>query len=142
MDQSAAVVATAFWVLLLSGGILIALSGNRPAQRFLGAIVLATLLSAATDLILPKSISAYAYLMIDTALLALALIFVIKLDSYWPIWFAGFHSITVGSEISRLIYSGPFPSIYLDVAGFWSIPAFVAMAVGVNLDKYRQNGNS
>ena len=124
--------------MLFSSGVLIALSGNRPAQRFLIAILGATVLSAASDILLPKAITAHAYLAIDAMLLAIALYFVLRTTSYWPIWFAGFHSIAVASEIARLAYSGPMPGIYLDLAGFWSVPALLSMVMGINMDRHYQ----
>lgn len=134
MDQIATFVATSFWALLLSGGVLITLSGDRPAQRFLGAILAATILTAITDIFLPKTFESYAYLMVDAMLLIIVLYYVMQLENYWPIWFAGFHSIAVASQISRLAHAGPLPSIYVDLAGFWSVPALLAMVIGVYLD--------
>lgn len=135
MNPIAVVLVIAFWVLLLSGGALIALSGDRPAQRFLGAIMGATVFTAMADTLLPKVLAAYAYLAIDGTLLAITFFYVFRLQRYWPIWFAGFHSIAVASQISRLAYSVSTPSIYVDLAGFWSIPAFLVLVIGVNLDR-------
>lgn len=140
MDHIATIVAIAFWFLLLSGGVLIALSGNRPAQRFLGAILGAALFTAVTDMFLPKALAAYAYFVVDGTLLVIAVYYVLQLEDYWPIWFAGFHSIAVAGQIARLAYSGPLPSIYVDLAGFWSVPAVLTMVIGVYMDgRFRQS---
>lgn len=135
MSEIAAIVAIAFWVLLFSGGALIALSGDRSAQCFLGAILVATILTAATDTIIPKPLAAYVYLAIDSTLLAIAFYYVLTSVRYWPIWFAGFHSIAVAGQITRIIYAGPLPSINVDLAGFWSIPALIVFVIGVQRDR-------
>ena len=137
----ATVVAVAFWALLLSAGILITLSGNRSAQRFLMAVVGATVLTAAAVVFLPSATVAYAFLVVNGVLLGTALYFLLKLDRYWPIWFAGFHSIAVASELSRLAFSGSVSEMYANLAGFWSVPALVAMAWGVSLDRAKQEAD-
>jgi hypothetical protein len=135
LDPLAVIVAVTFWAFLLSGGVLVALSGDRPAQRFLGAILIATLLTGATDLMIAKVIAPFAYLAIDASLLGLAIYFVVMIDRFWPVWFAGFQTITVASELSRLIFSGLSPERYADVGGFWAVPAFLSMVAGVTLDR-------
>lgn len=137
MDKIVAAVAIAFWVLLLAGGALIVMSGNRSAQNFLGAILGATILTAVTDAFIPFYLAWYAYLAIDGTLLAIVLCYVVKSNVYWPIWFAGFHSIAVASQVSQLIFSGKVIGPYVDFAGFWSIPALVAMVWGVSLDRIK-----
>ena len=142
MDQIAVVIALAFWISLLSAGALIALSASRPAQFFFCAILGATALTAISDLSLSQEALGYAYIAIDSALLAIALLFVMKSRSYWPIWFSGFQSITVASEVAKITHSGMQVGMYLDVAGFWSIPALIFMVVGVNLDRVKLGSES
>lgn len=142
MDQIAVVIALAFWISLLSAGALIALSASRPAQFFFCAILGATALTAISDLSLSQEALGYAYIAIDSALLAIALLFVMKSSSYWPIWFSGFQSITVASEVAKITHSGMQVGMYLDVAGFWSIPALIFMVVGVNLDRVKLGSES
>ncbi len=142
MDQIAVVIALAFWLSLLSAGALIALSGSRPAKLFFCAILAATALTTISDMSLTRETLGYAYLAIDSLLLAIAFYFVIKSSSYWPIWFSGFQSITVASELAKITHSGMQVGIYLDVAGFWSIPALISMVVGVNLDRVKLGAES
>lgn len=142
MDQIAVVIALAFWISLLSAGALIALSASRPAQFFFCAILGATALTAISDLRLSQEALWYSYLAIDSSLLAISLYLVMKSSSYWPIWFSGFQSITVASELAKITHSGMEVGIYLDVAGFWSIPALIFMVVGVHLDRVKHSSKS
>ena len=136
MGLVAVIGAIAFWLLLLTGGTLVALSGIRPAQVFLVAILTATILTTITDTIILKSVAPYAYFAIDGFLLAFAIYCVITVNSYWPIWFAGFHAITVVCEISRLMLPGSFPELYADLGGFCSVLAFLAMVFGIASDRH------
>lgn len=137
MSLLASIVALGFWLLLLSAGALIALSGNRPAQQFLTTVILATVVTAMAAAFLPSADAAYAYFVIDGALLGVALYFVLTLDRYWPIWFAGFHSVAVASELSRFAFPVPVPEMYANLAGFWSVPALLATALGVSRDRLK-----
>ena len=80
-----ALVAIAFWTLVLSGSAIVALSKDRSAQRFLGAILAATGCTTAADMMIPAALTIYAYLAIDGLLLAVALFYVVRIDNYWPI---------------------------------------------------------
>ena len=134
MNQDA-IAAIDFWALLLSAGILIVFSGDRPARKFLGAILAATMLTLVVDLSFAGAVAPLAYLAIDGVLLGVAGWYVLKIDAFWPIWFAGFQLITVASEVARLAFSGAIPEMYANVAGFWAIPALLTMAVGVMRDR-------
>jgi hypothetical protein len=133
-------VAIAFWALILSSGLLIWINGSRSARQFLGLILLASLATAAIELCQIFPFKEYLYFFIDTFLLIAALKYVLKESVFWPVWFAGFQLISVTSDLTRLILSGPIPSgpipeLYEDLAGFWAAPALVTMAIGTFRDR-------
>jgi hypothetical protein len=128
-------IAILFWVFLLSAAGLIAFSGTWISRGFLALIFAATVATAGVRLLVPASHVAIGYLAVDATLLLAALVLVAKLDVFWPIWFGGFQSITVLTEIGRLLLPGEVPAIYGDLAGFWAAPAMIAMAVGISLDR-------
>ena len=128
-------IAGLFWVLLIASALLIAINGNPTARGFLVWVVLASASTAAVDLYASASVAPYCYLIVDGMLLLIAFRHVVTQPVYWPIWFAGFQSITVASELARLILPGPLPAMYANVAGFWAVPALVTMAVGTAKDR-------
>jgi hypothetical protein len=127
--------AVAFWILLISAGLLICINGPAVARRFLGLIILASIGTAAVDLLVSAALAPYAYLTIDGLLLIAAVIYVLKERVFWPMWFAGFQMIAVVSHSARLILSGPIPAMYAQLAGFWAVPALISMAIGTVMDR-------
>lgn len=130
--------ALCYWLIFLSAAVVVAMNGSRSARRFLGALLLATLATLAVRFTLDESQAAFGYLIIDIGLLLLVLGLALRLDVFWPMWFAGFQLITVASEFGRIILPGPVATFYGDLAGFWAVPALLSMAIGTVKD--RQEG--
>ena len=128
-------IAIAFWVFLLSASLIILASGQRHERYFLAAVVVATALTFVAQSIWGGREAYRIVFAIDIALWLLALIYVAKSARYWPIWFAGFHSITVATELGSMIFPGAMPGLYIDAAGFWALPALGFMAIAVTLDR-------
>ena len=75
----------------------------------------------------------------DATLLLITLAIVKSTQSYWPIWFAAFQTITVATGLAQFIYPNLVPGIYIMASGFWSLPAIGAFVVGVLCDKRRRD---
>lgn len=113
--------------MIVAGGIL-----ERSFAAFL-------FICAATTYVLNASLGwsrALPYVtVVDTILLAVVLVIVAKSKRHWPIWFAGFHAVAVATGFAQLFFPNETPGIYIMMAGFWSLPALIAAAIGVFLDK-------
>ena len=72
---------------------------------------------------------------IDIALLLSMFWIALKSDKYWPIWFCGFHLITVASHFSSLVAASETLTIVFNFSQFWSIPAIGAAVIGTYLDR-------
>ncbi len=77
----------------------------------------------------------------DILLLAACLVILVISDRYWPIWFAGFHSNTIATHAAALLFPDMVPSLFLNLAGAWALPALGTSAYGVVLD-YRTRQSS
>jgi hypothetical protein len=76
-----------------------------------------------------------------------ALVFLIGLKialcstSYWPLWFCGLLLVSVATSIASLLFPTSVPAIYVDLAGFWAIPALASAAIGVIIDGREAKAN-
>jgi hypothetical protein len=74
-------------------------------------------------------------LITDLGLLAFTGVIALRAESYWPMWFTGFHSIAVATGLARFTFPVSVPQIYIDAAGFWALPALGFATIGVLLDR-------
>ena len=128
-------IALLFWVVLITSLLLVMSFGSRGAKAFAGLLVLATIATGIVKSQMETSQSAIAYAAIDGLVLLVAGFMLVRSQAYWPIWFCGFQLITVASEVTRLITPSALPSMYANMAGFWSVPALMTMAIGVYRDR-------
>jgi hypothetical protein len=126
--------AIGFWLFLLCAYAIVWINGDREARIFVNLVLLAAILTALAMVLTRGNAHALTVFAIDAALLAAALFFVGRSRSYWPIWFAGFQSITVASELARQLFPHQIPSLYGAMASFWAIPALLSMTVAVVRD--------
>ncbi|WP_083276697.1 hypothetical protein [Sphingobium phenoxybenzoativorans] len=73
---------------------------------------------------------------VDLALLAGLLILALRSHSYWPIWMAAFHALSVCTHIATAINPVFVPKVYQALESFWSIPVQLVMPFGIMLDDY------
>ena len=74
-------------------------------------------------------------IVIDMTLLAFSICLAAKSANFWPMWFSGFHMVAVATGFARFTFPTALPTIYTNTAGFWAIPALIAAAIGVLLDR-------
>jgi hypothetical protein len=128
-------VASVFWSFMIASYVLVLLYGGRAARIFINFVLLAALLTLLAFATLPMAEYGFAVLAIDGVLLGVALYFVARAQSYWPVWFAGFHLIGVATSLARWLLPNDIPQIYENLTGFWAIPALMTMVVVVIRDR-------
>ena len=79
----------------------------------------------------------YVFL-IDLIVLFFSLYLSINSKFYWPIWFSGFHTISVASGFSRILFPSDIMLMYTNFAEIWAIPALGSAAIGCILDHRNQ----
>lgn len=131
MDLWSAVV---FWLFLLSAFGLIFRFGGSTERRFVGFLLSCSFLTLVLHAILGMSASSVYVILIDALILIGALCVMAKSDAYWPIWFSGFHLIAVSTGLARILFPSSLPAIYGDAAGFWALPALLALVIGALAD--------
>lgn len=134
-------IALVFWSFMIASYSLVMLYGGREARIFIHFVLLAALATLLAFMTLAIDDYALAVLLIDGMLLAVALCFVARSQSFWPIWFAGFHVVGVATSKARLLFPNDIPQIYESLSGFWAIPALIAMVVAVIRDRSLLGGD-
>lgn len=120
--------------MIFSSAVILIALGNFCEKIFFSIIVVASIITEVEFRIFNLDKMDLYQLHIDLLIMFSIMYICIKSDSYWPIWFAGFHIITVLTHFSRLLFPNKFPLVYIKAEEFWSIPAMVAMTIGVWLD--------
>lgn len=135
-------VAIAYWTFLLSSCLLVLWYGRTVERAFLMFLVFCTFLIVAVH---PKHgvlDSRHALFAIDVTILLVVLAIMPRSHAHWPIWFAGFHTITVATGLARLLLPAEVPGLYINAAGFWSLPALLTLVIGAMLDQRVRTANA
>lgn len=114
---------------------LIAHRGGRVGQQAAFAIMLAAVTTLTLHVHFGIERSQPFVLFVDCALLAYISVIAQRAASYWPIWFAGFHSVAVATGLARMIFPVSVLQIYIDASEFWALPALGAAVAGILLDR-------
>jgi hypothetical protein len=129
------VIAGSFWLFLVSSLAILFLHGGGPGRTFSYVLVVAVFLTfGANSLLGTKSAYPFVFL-IDLGLLVYVAVLSFNYSRFWPLWFAGFHSISVASGIAYLLFPVRIPEMYVDASGFLALPALGAVVAGVLLDR-------
>jgi hypothetical protein len=127
--------AVLFWLFLVSSITIISVSGGHIGRRFVTVLLLAVAATFVVNASLGFKAAQPFVALIDAALLICVVFAAMRYASYWLLWFAGFHMITVAGGIARLVSPGGIPELYVDAAGFWAFPALGSAVIGVILDR-------
>jgi hypothetical protein len=130
--------AAAFWLFLIAGLLTVAISGGRTGRLFALVLVTCAVATFIANSVLDAKSAPLIVLGIDLSLLIFVATLALYESSYWPLWFTGFHSISVATGLAHLLFPVKLSEIYVDAAGFWALPALAAAAAGVILD-HRQH---
>lgn len=132
-------VAVGFWAFVVASYAVVLLYGGREARIFIHFVLLAALATLVAFITLAGTEYGLAILAIDGALLVAGLYFVARTQSFWPVWFCGFHLIGVATSSARWLFPNELPEIYGNLAGFWAIPALMTMVIAVIRDRQSQS---
>jgi hypothetical protein len=135
MDGDQVVKAALFWLFLISAVVIIAVSGGNEGRRFLSVLVAAVIATFLANAFIGFVAAQPLILAIDIGLLIYVVALALDSRSHWPLWFAGFHMITVATGLAMLASPTGVPELYVDGAAFWALPALCAAVVGVILDR-------
>lgn len=124
-----------FWIFLFSAVTLIAVHGHELGKSAAFAIMAATVTTLTLHLLMGVENSQPLVFLTDLTLLTFVGFIAVRCDRYWPLWFAGFHSISVATSLANLAFPIVVPEIYIDKSGFWALPALGAAVVGILLDR-------
>ena len=130
-------IAAAFWTFLAASLAFVGYSGGAEGRRIALACLTATAVTFYLNSSLGFSEARRWVLAVDGALLLVAMTTAATSSRFWPLWFAGFHTVAVASGISSQLLPGVFPRIYSDAAGFWALPALGTAVLGVARDRRR-----
>lgn len=128
-----------FWLFLLAAFALIFRFGGKTERGFAGFLLACTVLTFVASRTFGISAAFKYVLLIDAAILVVALWLTARANSYWPIWFSGFHLIAVATGLAYLLFPPRIPGLYGDAAGFWALPALLAMVLGILADHRMHN---
>lgn len=132
-------IAVAFWLFLAASCLIIVLNGQAPERLFVALVVQATICTTLARTFAPHSVMEAWVLATDCALLIVGLVYVARYDAFWPIWFCGFHFVTVATGLATFVFPNNVPGLYKYAAGFWSLPALGVTALGITLDATRRS---
>jgi hypothetical protein len=109
--------------------------------RFSGYIVAASMATWIINFNLGFEVAQPFVFIVDGVLLAVVIHTAIRSSAYWPIWFCGFQAISVATGLASFVSPGRLPLLYTNFAGFWAIPALIAVVIGITLDRRAQLAN-
>lgn len=127
-------VALVFWTFLLSAFVLVFWYGGWIERAFAGFLLACTLVTFALNAELGLFETQNVVFAIDVAIFVVVLKILRTSPAYWPVWFAGFHAIIVATGLARLLFPSAVPAIYINAAGFWSLPVLLVLVLGTLAD--------
>ena len=75
---------------------------------------------------------------VDISLFVAMLILALNSNKFWPLWFCGFHLLTVASHFSLEIGLPESIEFIFNFSQFWSIPAIGSAVLGTYLDRHSE----
>lgn len=111
------------------------LAGDRVDRQAVAWIAAALLATLAISILVSQEWAGAATLVVDMVLLAAIVEIALRSQRYWPTWFAGFHLAAVCCGVAALLAPVGYDVILRIFAGFWGIPALLAMVLGIFLDR-------
>lgn len=129
-------VGTLFSVLLLVSCAYAWLAGGKEARWIVVMLVAAAALSVpASWLDFEWRHTQLPVFGVDVLLLLGLSRMALRSRSYWPLWMASFHLISVTTHAATIAQSELKPVIYFALQSFWSLPLLLVMVGGIMLDR-------
>lgn len=123
-----------YWLFLLTTlGVGWAL-GNADTRRGVTIIATATCGTMIAQVTLDEGALTAAILAIDVFLFAMLVLLSLRSSRFWPMWFSALCAVGVLANATAYIFPHADSALYQNYAGFWAIPALLALLVGTLLD--------
>lgn len=135
------ITAVLFWIFLLCCAAIFVIYGQTIERVFIALVFAASCITFIGYQYSGMGNLSAVVIVSDILLLVGCLVILAISDRYWPIWFAGFHSNTIATHAAALLFPDMVPSLFLNLAGAWALPALGTSAYGVVLD-YRARQSS
>ena len=119
---------------LLIGSMVAVLFGGSLERKFVGFLVICSISTYLFSVSLGHLVARFAITSLDIAILVAVVSIAFRHNRYWPLWFAGLHSITVLSDLLLPLFPNDYSAYFIAFSGFWALPAMLVMAVGVIKD--------
>lgn len=124
----------AFWGFIAGALVISWRAGDRDDRRIIAGISLAAIATSLVHLWLPDPAASAVTIAVDFVVLAVVVRYSLVTQRHWPIWFAGFQGAALVFGVASLVLTGrPFVAA-LRVGAFWSLPALLAMTIGLTSD--------
>lgn len=127
----------AFWGFFFGALAVSWRAGDRRDRRIVLTIMLAAAGTSLAHVWLTDRPAIAAAVAIDVALLAIVSRYALSTRRYWPLWFAGFHAASVLFNAGSLALTDDHQMIAQRIGAFWSLPALLAMSIGLVTDRHR-----
>lgn len=114
------------------------LAGDRLDKQAVAWIIAALTGTLAASVFAAPDRVVLAILAIDLVLLAAIIRIALRSLRYWPTWFAGLHFAGVLCGVAALGAPAQHVETLRILAGFWGVPALLAMVFGLFLDRRSQ----
>ena len=119
---------------LLIGSVIAVLFGGSLERKFVGFLLFCTLSTVLFNAEFGRDAARFGITSVDIAILVAVVSIAFRHNRYWPLWFAGLHSITVLSDLLLPLFPNDYSAYFIAFSGFWALPAMLVMAVGVIKD--------
>lgn len=126
------VLLASFTLLLIMSSTYSVIVGGRPARLACGMMVIATI---ASQLVTLDANSRVPLMAVDTVLLIGLIAISLFSKSYWPLWVAGIQASAEAANFALLLSRPIDLDTFHAIVGFWSIPIFLVMPLGIYLDR-------
>ena len=123
-----------FNAFLLCGGAIAFLFGGSLERKFVGFLILCSFLTVFLNSELGRISARFSITSLDVAIMVVVILIAFRHNRYWPLWFAGFHSLTVASDLLLHLFPRAYSAYFIAFSGFWALPAMLAMATGTIKD--------
>lgn len=133
--------AIGFWILAIAT-LVVGWRYNRGLERALvAAIGISVAATMGSGLLLDHPDASLAVLVVDIALVFVAIPIALYGTRHWPLWFAAFALVGALTGIASRWVDAEY-WLFRMLAGFWAIPALLAVLVGSLRDARAERGDS
>lgn len=123
-----------FNLFLLAGSAIAFLFGGSLERKFIVFLLTCSIATYLFSVIFGHVSARFSITSLDVAIMVVVVLIAFRHNRYWPLWFAGFHSLTVASDLLLHLFPRAYSAYFIAFSGFWALPAMLAMATGTIKD--------